>query len=142
MTPLQPTVNYFTVHCSATKPDMDIGVAEIKRWHMDRGFADVGYHYIIRRNGHVEKGRPDHVKGAHVRNHNSNNLGICLVGGISDKGNPANNFTEEQFDALKHLLRRLLLKHPDAEILGHRDWPDVKKSCPSFDVKRWIKENM
>ena len=140
--PLQPTIKNITVHCAATKPDMDVGAKEIREWHIARNFADIGYHYVIRRNGHVEKGRQDHVVGAHVSGHNHGNLGICLVGGISDKGNPANNFTDEQFDALKHLLKRLSLKHPDAKVLGHKDWPGVKKACPSFNVKNWIKEKM
>lgn len=141
---VEAKIDHITVHCSATRPSQDIGVKEIKRWHIKRGFSDVGYHYIIRRDGSIEAGRPEHVTGAHVRWQNTGNLGVCLVGGVSedDVDVPENNFTDKQWATLKNLLRRLHLKYPNADILGHRDWPDVKKACPSFDVKSWIKENL
>jgi N-acetylmuramoyl-L-alanine amidase len=134
-------IDFLVVHCAATKPKMDIGAAEIRKWHRDRGWNDIGYHYIIRRNGWIEKGRDDAISGAHVAGHNSHTLGICLVGGIDDDGHPEPNFTEEQFKSLNDLLNELLIKYDLMEdsILGHRDFPGVGKACPSFDVRKWRK---
>jgi N-acetylmuramoyl-L-alanine amidase len=133
---LLKSVDYLAIHCAATKPDQDIGFQEIHQWHLDKGWAGCGYHYIIRRDGEIEKGRSEEIAGAHVRGFNRNSIGICLIGGISDKGNPANNFTKEQWVSLKRLLKRLSEKYPLAKILGHRDFPGVKKACPSFDVRK------
>jgi N-acetylmuramoyl-L-alanine amidase len=131
-------VDYIVVHCSATKEDQDIGVEEIRRWHRQRGWLDVGYHYVIRRDGTVETGRPNDVPGAHARGFNHLSLGLCLVGGVeSDGKTPEMNFTHLQWDALAELVNDLKVKHPDAEVLGHRDLPNVNKACPSFDVRAW-----
>lgn len=135
------SVDYLVVHCAATKSTMDIGATEIRRWHKERGWFDIGYHYVIRRDGDVEKGRPDDQPGAHARGFNHNSLGICLVGGVGKDGKTAeNNFTPEQFAALAVLLNQLLGFHPHALILGHRDLPNVAKACPSFDVREWWTE--
>lgn len=131
-------VNFIVVHCSATPEDMDIGADEIKRWHLQRGWLDIGYHYVIRRNGKVEKGRPTNVPGAHARGFNHLSLGICLVGGVeSDKKTAEANFTQAQWESLELQLRELKRAYPEAEILGHRDLPRVQKQCPSFDVRSW-----
>lgn len=134
-------VKYLVVHCAATPPSMDIGAKEIRQWHLKRGWADIGYHRIIRRDGTIEEGRPEHVAGAHVRGFNRVSLAVCLVGGVDDENKPEDNFTKEQFSSLKSLLDQWAEKYPEAEIRGHRDFPGVKKACPSFDVKKWIKEN-
>ena len=126
------------VHCAATKSSMDIGVREIRQWHVQQGWLDVGYHFVIRRDGSVEEGRPVNVVGSHVRGKNSVSVGICLVGGINDKGQPDNNFTPVQFAALKAKLAEVQALYPKAKICGHRDL-DSGKACPSFDVKAWLK---
>lgn len=136
------TIKYIAVHCSATKPTQDIGVDDIRRWHKAQGWKDVGYHYVIRRDGTLEDGRPESVAGAHVSGFNSNSIGVCLVGGINVQGKAENNFTPEQWDTLKLLLRHLRAKYPAATIQGHRDFPNVKKDCPCFDVKSWVKNNL
>lgn len=125
------------VHCAATRPKMDVGVREIRQWHVQRGFLDVGYHFIIRRDGTVEEGRPHNVVGAHVSGKNSVSVGICLVGGVDDKLKPENNFTPAQFEALKVLLAKVEALYPKAKICGHRDL-DSGKACPSFDVRQWL----
>ena len=131
-------VKFLVVHCSATPEDMDIGVEEIRRWHLQRGWVDVGYHYVIRRDGRVEKGRSTTTPGAHARGFNEISLGICLVGGVeSDKKTAEANFTHAQWESLEAQLRELKRAYPDAEILGHRDLPNVQKQCPSFDVRSW-----
>lgn len=131
-------IKYLIVHCSATPETMDIGVEEIRRWHRQRGWLDVGYHKIIRRDGTVEDGRPITAPGAHARGFNHVSIGICLIGGVeSDVKKPEANYTHAQWDALEALIRDLLVMHPDAEVLGHRDLPKVNKDCPSFDVRAW-----
>lgn len=131
-------INEIIVHCADTYATMDdIGAAEIRQWHLDRGFDDIGYHYVIRRNGDVEPGRGVEVAGAHASGHNAASIGICLVGGKGEDGGAENNFTDDQFNALTLLLDDLLWQFPGAEVLGHRDLPGVTKACPSFDVKSW-----
>lgn len=133
--------DFIAVHCAATRPSQDIGAAEIDRWHRQRGFKCIGYHYVIRRDGTVEEGRPVEQIGAHVENWNSVSVGVCLVGGVSEKDVNVveNNFTAKQFVTLEKLLTDLKAKYPKAVIQGHRDFPHVAKACPSYDVKAWLK---
>jgi N-acetylmuramoyl-L-alanine amidase len=132
---------YIAVHCAATPAGMDIGVKEIDRWHRQKGFLKVGYHFVIRRTGQIELGRDEDEIGAHVQGYNAVSIGVCLVGGVDadDVSKAENNFTKEQFSTLRTLLERLQIQYPDAEVLGHRDFPDVAKACPSFDVRAWLK---
>lgn len=133
--------DYIAIHCSATG-NQNFGAADIDKWHRKNGWACIGYHYVIRRNGTVEEGRDEAVIGAHVAGHNEFSIGICMVGGVdaNDHTKAVNNFTQEQFDSLKQLLVDLKVRYPEAKIQGHRDFPNVKKACPSFDVKAWLKE--
>lgn len=143
------TINLLVVHCSATPAARDIGVAEIRAMHRAKGWRDVGYHYVIRRDGTVEKGRADTVMGAHVAGHNANSLGICLVGGVKPDMTAETNFTPDQYAALEQLLGTLTARHPAARVCGHRDLsPDRNgngkvepgewvKACPTFDVAAW-----
>ena len=131
-------IKNLVVHCSATQAKADIGAKEIKAIHVKQnGWRDIGYHYVIRRNGDIERGRPIEQIGAHVAGYNANSIGICLIGGIDAKGKAENNFTPEQFNSLKSLLADLKAKYPAANICGHRDFPNVAKDCPCFDVKSW-----
>lgn len=135
-------VKYLVVHCSATPPDLDWGVADIRRLHQDAfKWKDVGYHYIIKRDGTVEKGRADDTVGAHVKGYNEVALGICLVGGTNNKQEPEFNFTDQQMESLEKVVAKLLGTYPKAYVLGHRDFPAVTKACPCFDVKSWCEEN-
>jgi N-acetylmuramoyl-L-alanine amidase len=129
--------DFIAVHCSATPPTMDIGAAEIRRWHKAKGWMDIGYHFVIRRDGALEIGRDEAVHGAHVEGFNHNSVGICLIGGTDSAEKPEANFTAHQMAALFHLVARLQVKYPTAVLQGHRDFPNVKKDCPSFDVKQW-----
>lgn len=140
----RPATTHLVVHCSATRANQDIGAADIDRWHRQRGFLRIGYHFVIRRSGIIEVGRPQDEIGAHVKDNNRTTLGICMVGGVdaNDITKAENNFTPEQFAALKELLLRLRAEYPSAEIVGHRDFPGVKKACPSFDVKEWVATNL
>jgi len=128
--------NRVIVHCSATKPSLDVGVLEIGRWHVKRGFNEVGYHFVIRRDGTREEGRPVSIQGAHTIGYNRDSIGICLVGGVDDNGQPDCNFTFNQWAELKFLLEELSQKYPIQEITGHRDYSE--KACPCFDVKAFF----
>lgn len=132
------STKYIVIHCAATKPSMDIGLREIRQWHREKGWLDVGYHFIVRRDGTVELGRPHEVVGAHVEGHNSDSMGICLVGGIDDKGQPQDNFTDAQWAALDHLVWEAKTSwYPNAKVVGHREL-NPGKACPSFDVQNWL----
>jgi N-acetylmuramoyl-L-alanine amidase len=137
-------IDFIAVHCSATPADMDWDVEDVRRAHRKNGWRDVGYHYIITRAGLVQKGRPDNVPGAHEPKINKRSIAVCLIGGSPPIGSAAhkkglgeNNFTPEQWVSLEKLVKELHEKHPDAEIIGHRDVPGVNKACPSFDVRAW-----
>lgn len=130
-------IEYIAIHCSATPPGMDIGAKEIKEWHLRRGWSDIGYHVVIRRNGAIEYGRPFDVPGAHVKGFNRRSLGVCLVGGVDIEDEPENNFEEAQFESLIRVISALKILNPRAEVKGHRDFPNVAKACPSFDVAKW-----
>lgn len=131
--------DYIVVHCSATRPSMDVGVREIRQWHLAQGWLDVGYHFIIKRDGTVEDGRPVDVVGSGVKNYNHNSVHICLVGG-SPENDPAGfeaNFTEAQMDALIETLGKCSAYYSRAKIVGHHTL-DASKACPSFDVDKWL----
>lgn len=97
---------------------------------------DIGYHFVIKRDGIVEDGRPIDVIGSHCRGVNYKSIGICLVGGVNSKKEPENNFTTEQFNSLKSLLLDIRKKYPEVEILGHNEFST--KACPSFNVEEYI----
>lgn len=133
--------DYIAVHCSATTAKMDIGAVEIDRWHRAKGWQCLGYHFVIRRNGTVEEGREVNKIGAHVEGWNAASVGICLAGGLAaDAKTSEANFTAEQYESLKKLIVELKHKYPEAIVQGHRDFPGVKKDCPCFDVKVWVKQ--
>mgnify|MGYP001148671095 CR=1 FL=1 len=134
---MRRTIDLIVVHCSATPPSMDVGAAEIHRWHLDRGWRDIGYHAVVRRDGTVEAGRPLDQAGAHVRGHNKHSLGICLIGGVDQHGRPEANFTGPQLRAAALWALARQSENPGAQIFGHRDL-DPHKACPSFDVGPWI----
>lgn len=130
-------VEYLIVHCAATTPSMDIGVREIDRWHRQKGWMSCGYHTVIRRDGTVEQGRSLPKPGAHCLGYNHCSIGICLVGGINEKGEAEDNFTHEQFQSLRWVLDALTSEFHKAVVRGHRDMPGVNKACPSFPVMEW-----
>jgi N-acetylmuramoyl-L-alanine amidase len=128
-------IEKIVIHCTDTFADMDIGVDEIRQWHLERGFSDVGYHYVIRRDGAVEQGREETTPGAHVRGHNANSLGVAMVGGKARGDESPVNFTSAQWGALDRLISKLKAVHR-AEVVGHCDL-DSGKTCPNFNVTAW-----
>lgn len=139
MTRSRTATDYIVVHGAYTTPDMDIGRQEIDQWHRKRGFLQIGYHAVIRRDGTVELGRQEDLIGAGVYGWNEVTYHICLVGGKSTEGGWEANYTGVQYDALRFLLRQKQIQYPNAEVQGHTDFPRVTKKCPAFDVKEWYR---
>jgi N-acetyl-anhydromuramyl-L-alanine amidase AmpD len=122
--------------------------------HQARGFDDIGYHLVIRRDGRIEAGEAFKSRGAHVKGLNSVSVGVCMVGGIDEDGKSENNFTDEQWKAARHAFEFLTLLYPDADHVGHRDLsPDKNrdgrvvrreflKDCPCYSVTEWIQNNL
>lgn len=127
------------LHCSATPRGRFHNAKDIDRWHRQRGFRMIGYHYVILLDGTIERGRPITEPGAHVQGHNADSIGICYIGGVSaDDINIAEDTrTPEQLKAMRELVLELTERFPDAEVIGHRDIPGVRKACPCFDTRSW-----
>lgn len=121
------------IHCSATIEGKDYTVADIDRWHKQRGFQMVGYNYIIRINGTIERGRPIEMVGAHCAGHNRNSIGICYIGGLSKEGAPKDTRTTQQRKAMLSLLEQLCKEFPGVTIHTHNEF--ANKSCPCFKIK-------
>jgi N-acetylmuramoyl-L-alanine amidase len=132
-------IDTIIIHCAATKPSMDIGVEEIRVWHTkERGWSDIGYHFVIRRNGEVETGRPVAKVGAHARGHNVGSIGVCLVGGMAEADTKSEcNYTRAQWASLDKLVTELELEYSIKKVLGHNDVS--AKDCPTFNAHVWAK---
>lgn len=133
------------VHCTATPVNWMSGaeaqakVNEIRRWHVEeRGWSDIGYHYIIDRDGTVATGRPVSKSGAHTKGHNANSIGVSLVGGQGGTANDKfeDNFTQAQANALRTLIAGLKREYPTiTKISGHNQY--AVKACPCFNAPAW-----
>ena len=149
-------ITHITVHCSATRPGQNLSAKDIDRMHKQKGYRGIGYHYVIRLDGSVQKGRDDSRQGAHVKGHNKGNIGICLVGGLDAAGKAKNTYSEEQMHALFALLLDLCEKYEVdfGLVCGHRDWYgdtngdgkvdkyDWLKECPCFNVREWFESQL
>lgn len=129
------TIKELIVHCSATPEGKDYSVDIIRQWHLQRGFSDIGYHYVIYRDGSIHIGRDESIIGAHCTGHNTNSIGVCYIGGCASDGKtPKDTRTTKQKQSLVKLLKELKTKYPQASIHGHRDFSS--KACPSFDATK------
>lgn len=136
-------ITHIILHCTATPAELDIGAADIRQWHLDRGWSDIGYHYIVRRNGAVEQGRPLERPGAHCREMNSHSIGVALVGGVAEDGRtPEDNFTQAQMLAARDLVQSLMGQHRVrlGGVMGHREVIEqitrgAPKACPVFGME-------
>ena len=150
-------VDMIVIHCSATPNGRAVSVADIRSWHLARGFTDIGYHWVVYLDGTVHAGRPEEEMGAHALHFNEHSIGICMVGGVGAAGADPHNpgkYTAAQWIALRRLIDDIESRHPIKRICGHRDLsPDVNsdghiepsewiKLCPSFDVDGWREAGM
>lgn len=118
-------------------------VEEVNRWHLERGWTGIGYHFYIRKDGKVYRGRPEWAVGAHAQGHNSRAIGICCEGSYMKETMP-----EAQLDALKALIRTEMSKYPGAKLLRHKDvnstdcpgtnfpWAEAQKYTTETTVKK------
>lgn len=127
-------INELIVHCSATPEGQNVTVEEIRKWHLKRGFVDIGYHYVVYLDGSIHTGRNEDMIGAHCYGHNSSSIGVCYIGGLTKDGKKAKDTrTDAQKVALRELLKSLKNKYPKATIHGHREY--AAKECPCFGAK-------
>ena len=142
-------IHEIIIHTTATPPNWRDGeatsskVAEVRRWHVDdNGWSDIGYHYLIDRDGTVASGRSVTRVGAHTKGHNTGTIGIALFGGhggVAD-GMFADNYTKAQDDALRSLIGRLKAVYPVTQISGHNEY--ANKACPCFKAMEWYRAPM
>ena len=133
-------ISKIIIHCSATPEGKDYTVAQIRQWHTTpkpkgNGWRDIGYHFVIYRDGTVHKGRPIEQIGAHCSGYNANSIGICYIGGCATAGKtPKDTRTEAQRAALIQLVSELKASYPSATVHGHNEF--AAKACPSFNVQK------
>lgn len=137
-------IDEIIVHCSATPEGEDFTVEQIRQMHLARGFSDIGYHYVVYRDGSIHAGRSEAIAGAHTTGHNTRSIGVCYIGGCPDRSDKTwmnkgkDTRTAAQKSALIKILKQLKTKYPKAKIYGHRDF--ANKACPSFDAKKEYKD--
>lgn len=130
------------LHCTATPEGEDYTVEQIRQMHLARGFSDIGYHFLIDREGKVHAGRPTAIAGAHCEGHNTRSIGVCYVGGCPKRTTPnwqntgKDTRTAAQRAALEKLVKELLKLYPGATVHGHNEF--AARACPSFNVKTWL----
>lgn len=125
------------LHCTATPPDMPVDVALVRQWHLKRGWSDIGYHYLIHRDGGIEPGRPIVKAGAHTKGHNEDSVGVAYCGGVDDNNKPEDNMTMLQEVSFLLLVRSLRTVFGPLTIHGHNEFSS--KACPAFDVQEKYK---
>ena len=132
-------VTKIVVHCAYTPEGKEFDIYDIERWHKERNFRTVGYHYVILLDGTIQRGRELDETGAHVRGHNEETIGICYIGGYANDANktPKDTRTSAQCESITTLLKYLKLVYKDAEIVGHRDL--ANRDCPCYDAKNEYK---
>lgn len=127
-------INKIIVHCTATREGAPVSLDTVRRWHLERGWSDIGYHYLILLDGTIERGRPEEKQGAHVRGHNKDSIGVSYVGGVDRNLDAKDTRTQDQKDSLHNLLSNLMSSYEDATLHGHNEFSN--KACPSFDVSK------
>ena len=141
-------VDAIVIHCTASREGVDLHASDIDKMHKDKGWAGIGYHYVITLDGKIEKGRPVNQVGAHANTkglsgkpYNYHSVGIAYVGGLDKKGNPKDTRTPKQKEAMHKLVFQLLDEFPNIkEIIGHRDTSPDKNGNGKIDRNEWIKQ--
>lgn len=132
-------IKYIVLHCTATSQQATVSAIQ-KYWKETLGWKDPGYHHIIKPDGEIVDLQPISKPSNGVAGYNANSIHISYIGGIDSKGKGLDNRTLTQKISMMVLLKKYKGMFPNAKILGHRDFPNVQKECPSFDVATWLKE--
>lgn len=127
------SIKYLTIHCAATPEGRDVKASEVSKWDIAK-FGQVSYHKVVELDGTIVDTLPDTTKGAHTGGANTGNVGVCYIGGVDKKLSPKDTRTSAQRDSLRAIVAAYRKRFPNIIVRGHRDWPGVKKACPSFDV--------
>ncbi|SDX88997.1 N-acetylmuramoyl-L-alanine amidase [Nitrosomonas halophila] len=141
-------ISHLVIHCAATPNGRWHDVRDIDLWHRQAGFrrnqnwrarqneelGHIGYHFVIYTNGAVATGRHLDEVGAHARGFNARTIGICMIG--TDRFSPA------QWESLHNGVSSLIVRYRGVKVVGHRDLPEVKKTCPGFSVDDWLANQM
>lgn len=127
-------IDKIILHCTATPEGRDYTVEQIREWHVKgNGWNDIGYHFVIYRDGSVHEGRPLAVPGAHCKGHNVTSIGIAYVGGCTADGKtPKDTRTPAQREALYRLIGQLKTRFPGVAVHCHNEF--ANKACPSFKI--------
>jgi N-acetylmuramoyl-L-alanine amidase len=131
-------ITHIVLHCTATPQTTTVKSIQ-NYWKNSLGWKSPGYHHIIKADGEVVDLLPIDKPSNGVAGHNMNSIHISYIGGVDAKGKAVDNRTQAQICSQIALLKKYKAMFPDAQIVGHRDFPGVSKSCPSFDVKTWLK---
>ena len=133
-------INEIIIHCSDTKEGLNFNANDIDRWHKQKGWKRIGYHYVILLDGTIEQGRELEAVGAHCSGHNAHSIGICYIGGVDAEGKPKDTRTPQQKEALAKLVAELRRKYNISRqhIYGHCEF--AAKACPCFDVKKEFRQ--
>jgi len=133
-------IDLIVVHCSATREGIDVPVGIIRMWHKERGFRDIGYHFVIGVDGVIHKGRNIDIPGAHAKGYNANSVGVCYVGGLDSEGNPKDTRTTAQIHALRGIISAIKsLVGEDIKVVGHRDLSVDLNGDGAISKNEWIK---
>lgn len=127
------------LHCSATRAGEWFDIEDVDRWHRQRGWKGCGYHYVIGLNGDIWPGRAVGEKGAHTKGFNDW-VGVCYIGGLDEDGEPCDTRTSGQIRAIAELVHSFHMVFGQITVMGHRDFPGVKKECPCFDARKEYEE--
>lgn len=131
------TINNIVLHCTATPQTAKVENI-VRYWKEELGWKKPGYHHIIKADGQIVDLLPIEQPSNGVQGFNSDSIHISYIGGVDGKGNAVDNRTDAQKQAQIKLIKLYKQQFPNAQIKGHRDFPGVAKSCPSFDVGEWL----
>jgi len=131
-------IKYIAVHCTAG-PATQTTKAIKDYWKNNLGWKSVGYHYLINADGEIEQLAQESEITNGVAGFNSVIVNISYKGGVDANNKPKDTRTPQQKESILKLLKELKKRYPKAIIQGHKDFPNVKKACPSFEAKQEYK---
>jgi N-acetylmuramoyl-L-alanine amidase len=133
---IRQNTNRIILHYTATPKGQDVTVEDVRRWHVGRGWSDIGYHFLVDLDGYIHPARPVHMQGAHTKGQNWNSIGIVYVGGLDEDGN--DTMTTEQARSIRHLIEALRTIYGPLTLHGHKEFKNTM--CPGFEVNERFRD--